>query len=132
MRGRCFTPTDKRYADYGGRGITVCDDWSDFVAFREWALAHGYADDLTIERIDNNNDYSPANCRWATYAEQSVNKRSNRHLTAFGETKTLSEWAVDDRCVVSYNTLFARVTKLGFDGEDALTWTKYRKRELAS
>lgn len=94
MRYRCENPTAKNTADYGGRGIKVCEEWSNsFEAFAEWALANGYTDELTIDRIDNNGNYEPSNCRWATRVEQGRNKRNNVWLTFNGETHILAEWA---------------------------------------
>lgn len=76
MRNRCYNPNVTRYDDYGGRGITVCDEWlHDFTAFRNWALSSGYSDELTLDRIDNDKGYSPDNCRWATWHEQRMNQR---------------------------------------------------------
>ena len=70
-----MNPNNRGYADYGGRGIRICDEWSTFIPFREWALANGYSDELSIDRIDPNRGYSPDNCRWATKAVQSINQR---------------------------------------------------------
>lgn len=97
MRNRCRNPNNYKYHRYGGRGISVCEEWDDFETFREWALLNGYSDDLTIDRIDNDGDYTPSNCRWATPVMQSNNRslRSDSVLIEWnGITHTLTEWGV--------------------------------------
>ncbi len=82
MIQRCTNPNRTEYKNYGGRGITVCDEWkNDFQTFYDWAMAHGYADNLTIDRKDNDKSYSPDNCRWSTMKEQQNNRRNNRIRT---------------------------------------------------
>lgn len=92
MRQRCFSPQHKDYPDYGGRGITICDEWSDFKTFYEWATDNGYSDELSIDRINTNGNYCPENCRWADDVVQSRNRRFTQ-LSYNGETHTIAEWA---------------------------------------
>lgn len=119
IKDRCYRENHKRYADYGGRGITVCEEWREsFLAFKEWALSNGYSDAKTIDRKDNDGPYSPVNCRWATRKEQNNNTRKNRLVTYNGETHTISEWA--DRQGLTYNALLLRL-KRGWPVSKALT-----------
>lgn len=93
MIQRCTDPSSERYADYGGRGIKVCDEWlDDFDAFADWAKESGYEKGLTIDRIDNDGNYEPSNCRWVTRKEQNRNKRNTFMVTYRGETKPLKTW----------------------------------------
>lgn len=81
MRSRCDCKTNAHYSDYGGRGISVCEEWENsFEAFRDWALSNGYQDDLTIDRIDVDGNYCPDNCRWASMKEQNRNQRSTMKI----------------------------------------------------
>lgn len=94
MRNRCNNPNNTAYERYGGRGIKVCDDWnSDFKPFYEWAVSNGYEKGLTIDRIDNDGNYCPENCRWVSYATQNTNKRNIRMITFNGKTQNMKEWA---------------------------------------
>lgn len=108
MKSRCYNPNSDHYKYYGGRGITVCDEWLNpdmvynngkgswtkgYEAFKKWALENGYQDNLTIDRIDVNKGYCPENCRWVTRKVQQNNTRRNHLLTYKGETKNITEWA---------------------------------------
>lgn len=119
MRQRCLNPKNRQYKNYGGRGITICDEWiNDYSSFRDWALRSGYKQGLTIDRINNDEGYSPENCRWATYKEQSRNTRNNRIITINGETKCLIEWA--ETLGISYQLVQGRLRN-GWPVEKALT-----------
>lgn len=93
MKQRCENPTNRAYRLYGGRGISVCDEWHEYTSFRDWAMDNGYQDNLTLDRIDVNGNYEPSNCRWITLREQQQNKRNNVRLTFMGETRTICDWA---------------------------------------
>ena len=93
MKGRCYNKGNARYADWGGRGIEVCEQWrNSFESFYTWAMANGYQDNLTIDRIDNNGNYCPENCRWVGQQEHCRHRRSNINLTIGHSTRTLMEW----------------------------------------
>lgn len=94
MKQRCTCEYATDYKRYGGRGITVCREWMEgFEAFKDWALANGYTDNLTIDRIDVNGNYEPANCRWVDVKTQNNNRRSNRILEFRGEKHNVTEWS---------------------------------------
>ena len=120
LRNRCMNPKNKQYPEYGGRGITVCERWQKF--------EHFYADmgpkpspQHSVDRIDNDKGYDPANCRWATQTQQGNNKRSNVLLTFGGVTMTLTEWA--RHIGVKETTLRRRLDK-GWPLERALTYER--------
>lgn len=128
MKSRCINPNDRSYESYGGRGITVCDEWlgdSGFESFRDWALSSGYSDDLTIDRIDNNSGYSPQNCRWVDMSVQCRNRRSNHWVTHNGETKCLTDWAIQQG--ISPRIVTTRLYR-GWTEEEALGFVERRKR----
>ena len=118
MRQRCNNPNDKSYPNYGGRGITYCDEWEDTKNFIEWALSNGYNDELTLDRIDPNGNYCPENCRWITIQEQQRNRRSNQTITWNNETHCYNEWDA----ILGYpiGTIGQRIRR-GWGEEDALT-----------
>ena len=118
MRQRCNNPNDKSYPNYGGRGITYCDEWETTKNFIEWALSNGYNDELTLDRIDPNGNYCPENCRWITIQEQQRNRRSNQTITWNNETHCYNEWDV----ILGYpiGTIGQRIRR-GWSEEDALT-----------
>lgn len=122
MKYRCFNINSKCYDCYGGRGIKVCKKWiNSFESFYKWAMENGWAEGLTLERLGNNKDYSPKNCVWADRKTQSRNTRRNHIIEAFGEAKCLAEWVEDERCVVNYSILVARINRYKWKIEDAIT-----------
>ena len=93
MKRRCYNSNSKDYKYYGGKGVTICDNWlNDFMQFYEWALNNGYQDNLTIDRKDVNGNYEPDNCRWVTMLVQGSNKTNNVFIEHDGEIKTISQW----------------------------------------
>jgi len=129
MKQRCNYPQLDCYKNYGGRGISYCDEWEKFEPFAKWALANGYADDLTLDRIDNNGNYSPENCRWTTKEMQDRNKRTNRYITFNGETHTIGDWAsmtgID-------RTVIAKRLDKGMPVEEALTKSADTRKPLVA
>ena len=120
IKARCYNKNNKQYKDYGGRGIVVCDEWlgeHGAENFIKWSLSNGYANNLTIDRIDNDKGYSPNNCRWTTPKEQGNNTRRNHYITYNGETHTLSQWAE----ILNLNraTLNSRINLYHWDIEKA-------------
>lgn len=123
---RCFDKNDPNYQRYGARGITICDEWRhNYPAFREWALSNGYNEQLTIDRIDNDGNYFPDNCRWTTAKVQCRNKSNNALITYCGETHCVSEWA--EILGFKRSTLAERLRR-GWSVEKAMTTPLKRKK----
>ena len=122
MKYRCEVEGNQAWKNYGGRGIKVCDEWSSdpdgYFRFKQWALDNGYTPELTIDRVDNDKDYSPDNCKWSTSLEQANNKRSNLYLEYKGETHTPKEWA--DILNMPVASIYNRL-ELGWTVERALS-----------
>lgn len=115
---RCYNVNNKRFADYGGRGIDVCDQWkNDYGVFKQWAIMSGYEEGLSIDRIDNDVGYNESNCRWATRKTQQNNTRFNHLLEYNGKIQTIAEWA--EEVHIKYDTLYARIYR-GWEAERAL------------
>ena len=133
MRSRCNDPNHYAYPQYGGRGIHVSSEWDSFSSFLEWAVNNGYVSGLTLERIDNNGDYSPDNCRWATWKEQGNNRRTNVLITFNGKTQTMAMWAKE--IGISREALWVRLRRSTMTLEEALTApkgsiTRWNKKEM--
>jgi hypothetical protein len=120
LKQRCYNPKSTFYKNYGGRSITVCDEWLDsemydgrstkgWIAFKNWALSNGYADDLTIDRIDNSKGYCPENCHWVTMRTQQNNRRSNHLITYKGKTQSLANWCRELN--LNYDTIKCRIRR---------------------
>ncbi|MBQ2284235.1 MAG: hypothetical protein II244_01070 [Clostridia bacterium] len=119
IKSRCNNPKNKKFKDYGLRGITLCQEWEeDFMTFYNWSIANGYTDKLTIDRIDNNGNYEPSNCRWVDYTLQANNRRTSKLITYKNETHTLAEWSKITK-IGSY-TIAYRLSR-GWSIEKALT-----------
>ena len=120
MRSRCNKVSNSDDHRYGARGIKVCEEWDNsFKSFYDWSMANGYQDDLTIDRIDNDSNYAPHNCRWVNSKVQNNNTRRNHYVTYGGETLTIREWSRKQG--INPNTLHSRLVKYGWSVERALT-----------
>lgn len=123
MKRRCYEIANKDYERYGARGIIICDAWlTDFQFFYEWAMSNGYKDDLSIDRIENDGNYEPSNCKWTTVKIQNNNRRTNHLINFNGKTQNLNQWA--DELGINRVSLRGRISKLGWSIERALTERK--------
>jgi hypothetical protein len=109
MRYRCEKEYASKYEYYGGRGIRVCQEWQDYSVFKEWALANGYNDNLTIDRINSDGNYEPSNCQWITRKEQANNTSQVNHFLYKGKSYTMAE--LSELTGISRITLDARLRK---------------------
>lgn len=119
MKARCTKEYSDDYHRYGGRGITVCEEWQDFAQFREWAEVSGYRQGLTIDRRDNDRGYEPSNCHWTDRTAQNRNRRDNKRYAFRGENLMISEIA--ERTGVSRSMIYLRVHRYGFDIDRAVS-----------
>ena len=120
IKTRCYNKQSHNYHKYGQRGIKMCNEWyENYEAFRDWAMANGYAADLTIDRINFNGNYCPENCRWVSQKVQQNNRRNNHIITYGGETLTVSQW--NEKLGFSRGLLSQRLNKLGWDVAKAIT-----------
>lgn len=117
MHQRCENPSHISYKNYGAKGICVCEDWGEYVSFKEWALKHGYNDSLTIDRINSTQNYMPSNCRWVSVKVQNNNSSHCHYITYNGKTQSMSAWA--EELGVSREALKDRISKLGWSVEKA-------------
>lgn len=129
MVSRCYNKNVDTYPRYGGRGITICQEWlgeHGFENFFEWSMKNGYAENLTIDRIDNDKGYSPDNCRWATDTEQVRNRRNTLLVEVDGVSKPLAEWC--EIYKIDYKLAYGRIFRRKWDVKKALTTKKYDRR----
>lgn len=122
MKKRCYNINNKDYVNYGARGITICKEWTDntksgkgnctkgFLAFKQWALSHGYSDNLTLDRVNVAEDYSPSNCRWVSMRAQGNNRRNNFYITYQGKSQSLADWCRELN--LNYERTFRRIHDL--------------------
>lgn len=114
MLHRCEDTKREKYKDYGGRGIKVCPEWHDPNKFIDWALGNGYLPGLQLDRIDNNGDYSPSNCRWVTPKQNCRNTRRNKFISLCGIRKTVAEWC--ETLDISEFTIYSWLREYGEKG----------------
>lgn len=119
MNSRCYCKSATQYPNYGERGIKVCDEWRKFIPFYEWSMKNGYRDDLSIDRIDNDGDYCPENCRWVTWKQQANNRRNTRYLTYNGKTMCVKDWEIETG--INSVIIKHRIDRQGWSVERALT-----------
>ena len=126
MKNRCCNENHIEFYNYGGRGIKVCNEWAtNFQSFYNWAITSGYSDNLTIDRIDNDKDYCPNNCRWATMKQQVRNRSNTLKVNYNGIEKPLAEWC--EKLDMNYDTVRHRISRYKWSVDKALS-TATRRR----
>lgn len=131
IKSRCYNRNEVAYKWYGARGISMCNEWlNDVAAFYTWAVKNGYHEGLTIDRIDNDGDYSPQNCRWVDMLTQCQNRRNNCYYTYNGNAHTIREWSLITG--LSYRTIYTRIHKFKWDIERTLTTPKIQCRDKSN
>ena len=119
MKYRCYNKKHKHNEYYGGKGITICDEWKNNIkAFYDWSMENGYEDSLTLDRINNKGNYEPSNCRWVTRKQQMRNTKRNHLITYNGRTQCLTDWAIEYN--IDPKTLDSRINKLHWNMDKAL------------
>jgi hypothetical protein len=127
MKQRCYNPKRSRYKWYGAKGITVCDEWQEFIPFMQWATNNGYTEELTLDRKDSTKNYTPDNCEWVTLEENSRKAmctlrgrevNGNIDITYKGKTQSIRAWAEESG--ITYKVLYNRLLK-GWTMERATT-----------
>lgn len=119
MIARCYNTNSPRYKDYGARGITVCKEWrEDNKTFFAWAVANGYKEGLTLDRLNNDKGYSPDNCAWVLNKDNCNHNRKTHYLTYKGKTQSLKKWS--EELGINYSTLRNRINRSGMTVEEAL------------
>lgn len=127
MKERCDNKNSRSYKNYGGRGISICDEWYDIDTFYSWAMSSGYADDLTLDRIDVNGNYEPDNCKWSTDIEQHNNRNDNIYYERDGKNQSIAMWCRE--LGIKKGTVYRRIQR-GWDIWDALTREKRNYPEV--
>lgn len=128
MKERCYNKNNHNYLRYGGRGITVCEEWKNsFKEFSEWAFLNGYQEELSIDRIDNNGNYCPNNCRWVDKKTQNNNRNVSFMITYNGKTQNLSSWC--EELNLPYFRTWQRIVQYGYSFEQAISLPKNKQRQ---